>query len=297
MIKYKNQQYVNVFDKLPEDIRNVVSSYETTEHLLSIGKKHNLQIDQIGVMTDITFDVIMGIIATKNFVTEITNEIKVSPLEASTLVRDIDEEILKPIKKIMVALYEDGAPNRPSSSLVQYYEEDENHPSLDKNSLLKEIEDPTPVEVKKEIAEIKLRSLGGNKPIENLKTEPGTSIEEYHEEIQNNTSIEASSPKSQSLDTPSKLLSPSAPQLAPSDLLNKISEMKLHKTFVMPRKEDGNKPESLGLRSLKANRSTEAAVENNMPKQMINSAKPESNIKTETPKPASTTIDPYREKI
>ncbi|MES2409176.1 MAG: hypothetical protein V4509_02635, partial [Patescibacteria group bacterium] len=189
MQKYTTEQYNKIFWNLPAEIRNVVSSVETTDHINIIGKKHNLQIDKIGDLVDLTFDVVMGIVATKDFVKEIQNDLHMSALEASVLARDIDENIFKPIKETMVGLYAGRAPHKPSSSLVQYYEEDEEHPSLDKQTLLKEIEDPTPAEVKTETMVTMVKNTKIDTPVvatnkEKVEhTKPETDIVEYHQEI------------------------------------------------------------------------------------------------------------------
>jgi len=384
MSKYTNKQYTDIFWKLPIEIRNVISSYDTTEHILKIGKKHNLQIDQLGKMTDTTFDVIMGIVATKDYVAEISNELKISSLEASSIVRDVDEEILKPIKETLRSLYADGAPNRPSSSLVQYYEEGDDHPSLDKDALLKEIEEPVASPIRKEtvmqpaseVASSQASKQNSREIPNKLTSLPANELEIYHEEIVGTSNevtslsgskeIKGTASKLVSLQgskeipkqipphqpttspahdlNPNNLTSPSANNLANSDLLNKIAEMKLSKTFVMPRGEGANQLKSLEVParpslarhtsdgksladgspaggdiggqgfSLEGNKSTETSansklnslglrsLEGNSTKPNLgatnsNPIKPEAINKTESPKPASTTIDPYREKI
>ncbi len=343
MSKYTNKQYTDIFWKLPIEIRNVISSYDTTEHILKIGKKHNLQIDQLGKMTDTTFDVIMGIVATKDYVAEISNELKISSLEASSIVRDVDEEILKPIKETLRSLYADGAPNRPSSSLVQYYEEDDNHPSLDKDALLKEIEEPVASPIRKEtvmqpaseVASSQASKENSREIPNKLTSLPANKLEIYHEEIvgtgnevtslSGSKEIKGTASKLVSLQdskevpkqipphqlttspahdlNPNNLTSSSANKLANSDLLNKIAEMKLSKTFVMPKaggeivslqgsKEipkqvSPNQLTSLQPQHLNSNNLTTLPAHDLNPNNLTSS--PTNNL----PK----TIDPYREKI
>lgn len=329
MSKYTSKQYNEVFWKLPSGIRDIVSSYDTTEHLIKIGKKHNLQIDQLGTMTGITLDVIMGIVATKNFVNELVNEVKISPLEASSIVRDIDEEILKPIKETLISLYADGAPNRPSSSLVQYYEEDESHPSLDKDAILSEIEKPVESPVKKEIVAHtvgKLVSEQVSKEISkqiptnqltNLPTCPPSTkpagddrrankLDIYHEELQSNASLEGKNlrreeslngtpkqnqiSKIENLDNSSKLLSSQAPKLEPSDLLNKIAGMKLSKTFVMPKASDGVVSKLSGEENTENHNASQ-------PPLILRGGENPNKPTTSATNQLTQAIDPYREKI
>ena len=238
MNKFTNSQYVEIFYKLPPEIKDVVASSETTNHLWKIGQKHSLQIDQIGVMTDIAFDVMMGIIASKNFVAEIQKELSISPIDASILARDIDENVFRPIKSSMIALYGDKAPNKPSSSLVQITEEEDNHMNLDKDLLLKEIESPViakpriilsqPTEIKIAVPEVKVEHK--EVKVEVKEPSPVTAIEEYHEEIALGDKIESKAvekePTTTQPETKSTLGS-----------LDRLAEMKLSKAMVMPKRD------------------------------------------------------------
>jgi hypothetical protein len=330
MIKYKPEQYRDILDKLPQEVRNVVVSMDTTNHLWKIGEKHNLQIDKVGMMHDISMDTMMGIVSTKDFVKELTESLNLSSLEASNLARDIDENVFRPIKQTMISLYANGAPNRPSSSLVQYYEEDESHPSLDKDAILSEIEKPVESPVKKEIVAQTVGKLVSEQVIKEISkqiptnqltgsptcppsTEPAgddrraNKLDIYHEELEKSgskeTKNEPSNPLSNSqpqhLDTDKLTTSPTN-KLAESDLLNKIAGMKLSKTFVMPRGEEADQLKSLEVSASSLEGSRSAKVTTNTPKQIINNTnpiKPETNNIPESPKTASTAIDPYREKI
>jgi hypothetical protein len=257
MKRYTPLQYNNVISKLPQEVRDVVLSNDTTEHLWKIGEKHSLHIDKVGIMHDIAMDTMMGIIATKNFVKELQDSLEISALDASVLARDIDENIFRPIKKTMTDLYAGGAPYKPSSSLVQFYEEDDEHKTLSKADILKEIEDPSDAPVRKEVANTSLglraKSLEGD-----VKKAASKEIVEYHEELVNTDNSHIADPKQTIPATPktlstgetitakteivsesqksSQLQAPSSkPDLTPTDFLNKITSLKLSNAFVMPK--------------------------------------------------------------
>lgn len=308
--KYNTNQYVKILDKLPPEIKDVIASSDTVQNIWKIGQKHNLHIDKLGIMSDTAYDVMMGIVSTKNFVKELAENLEISELEASSIVRDIDDEIFKPIKQTIVKLYDNGAPNRPSSSLVQFYEEDDNHPSLDKDALLKEIEEPVDAVVKKEMVTT-TESLSDKKPssLEGNKEEKSTAIEEYHEELTkpgNGLASELGSKevKEETLHqpiippidklTPDNLAKSPTLKPNPTDLLNKIANIKLSKTFVMPKREDGKVVSELGSKEIgmqpiskPASVETSSAVPNKL------TAPPTNNPAPNNP-PA---IDPYRERI
>lgn len=148
-MKLTREQYREIFNKLPKEIQDVCASSETSGHIFQIAEKHKLHIDEAGVVHDIVMDVVMGIIPAKNMIDEIIKELKLAPLVASALLRDINDEILAPIKDTMLKIYKESNPFKPKT--MQYadeYDEDDIH--LEKESLLHEIENPTPVISKKE---------------------------------------------------------------------------------------------------------------------------------------------------
>ncbi|MES2224001.1 MAG: hypothetical protein V4469_03680 [Patescibacteria group bacterium] len=321
MQRYTSDQYSKIFWKLPTEIRDVISSVETTTHINIIGKKHNLQIDKIGDLVDITLDVIMGIVATKDFIKEIQNDLHLSALEASVLSRDIDENIFKPIKDQMVQLYAGRAPHKPSSSLVQYYEEDDEHPSLDKQTLLKEIEDPTPSEVKTETVVTMVKNTKIDTPViatnkEKVEhTKPETEIVEYHQEISQkenkvvekpalafdkNSYLIPEKPKDAIIPNPiapQKFETMQANRPDATNILNQIASLKLSQAFVMPKGPEG----IAELGKLEAEQMGKSAAK--IPEVTIPVTKtytappiaPAQNISPEATPAAK--IDPYRERI
>lgn len=314
MQKYTNQQYKEIFNKLPQEIRDAVSSYDGTEKIWKIGEDHKLQIDQIGVMHQIVLDIIMGIIPTKNFAKVLAEELNISPLEAANLSRDIDENIFKPIKKSMITMYGEGAPNKPSSSLVQFYEEDDEHKELSKESILREIESPAPAIVRKEInleTEKVVESKQENtvpKILEKIKTE----IEVYPEEITGKVleiekkvtptpivQINTSQPKTETPKQPSQEvtieqsnnLTTSTPQLSPS--FSKLADMKLSQAMVMPRiGENNQKPNNPEAEKVTEQENNKEAIKIDIASSFIENKKPTTETPTMSAIPKKESIMP-----
>ncbi len=298
MIKYKPQQYNDILDKLPQEVRDVVLSLDTSQHLWKIGEKRNLQIDQIGIMHDMAMDAMMGIVATKNLVGELEKELHVSALEASVIARDIDENIFKPIKQTMVTLYAGRAPNKPSSSLVSFYEEDESHPELKRDNLLKAIEDPTPAPVKVEVKKPIIQAPAAPKVTE-------THVTVYHNELQNKEVIKSTQPTPTAPKAiPVQTVVPteqSIPKTTPSDFFHKMTESKLSQAMVMPKNfleldEHGDvvgKPSAIPQ--------VETKIEVEMPKAPLPEppfgSTPKPEVVVQAAEAAAKRIDPYREPI
>jgi hypothetical protein len=227
MKNYDQNQYVEIFYKLPPEIKDVVAASATTEHLFKIGQKHSLHIDKVGIMTDLAFDVMMGIVASKNFVSELQKELGISALDASTLARDIDENVFKPIKNTMISLYGDKAPNKPSSTMVTLIEDEEEHEHLDKDLLLREIESPV-------IARPRVEEVRTEVKVESKTEVPAPKatmeVEEYHEEIAVGDKLPevkvAPAPIEQKI---------AVPDIASRSSLDRLADMKLSQAFVMPK--------------------------------------------------------------
>ena len=90
----------------------------------------------------------MGIVASKDLRREIVKGTGITEMEASLLLRDIDDSILRPVKDLMFTMYAEGAPFKPKDSQTMN-ETEADHQELKKEDILNEIENPTPAEVKK----------------------------------------------------------------------------------------------------------------------------------------------------
>jgi len=295
MIKYDQNQYVEIFYKLPLEIKDVVAATSTTEHLWKIGQKHNLHIDKIGVMTDLAFDVMMGIVASRNFVAELQKELGIDALDAANLARDIDENVFHPIKESMVKLYGDKAPNKPSSTLVTLTEDDEEHIDLDKDLLLREIESPIIAKTRVDITSSATRVAPPSKEeSEPMKMAETREVEEYHTELEQKGGREEV-----------KKVEEKVPEIKPiPSTLDRLADMKLSQTFVMPRKEGWGRAEE-GKRGSIENKMEELEKKEPMLVAPIKMTTPlgekpkvdHAVIKAAPEAPKSYAADPYREAI
>lgn len=284
MQHYDQNQYVEIFYRLPAEIKDMVAASATTEHLWKIGQKHSLHIDKIGVMTDIAFDVMMGIVASKNFAKELQNELQISALDASVLARDIDENVFKPIKEIMVRTYGDAAPNKPSSSLVTITEDEEDHAVLDKDALLKEIENPSEVVVKVEKSEEAKKQESEDIRAETKELETADEVKELREmEKKANITLGVSSIEG-SIESARGGVSS----------FDRLADIKLSQATIMPRGGEE------AIRSTEAGK-LEGLEEQKLPKPEVKPEyvpRPAATTSTPTPsQPKTYTTDPYREPI
>ncbi len=177
MQKYTNQQYTEIFEKLPDALKDAVASSETSKKVSEIGNKHHLQVDQTGSLIEIVLDVLMGITTAKDFLEEIKRTISIESNEAISIVNDVNEEIFKPVRETMEKTFREGAPNK-LRTISTIEENDDEHLHLTKHDILREIENPVEAKFRKTV-EVETEE----KPTEISKT---TEIEEYSEELSGN---------------------------------------------------------------------------------------------------------------
>jgi hypothetical protein len=230
MQKYTSKQYNTVFYKLPNEIQDIVASSQTTETLRRIGAKHKLQLDMIGNLINIVLDTLMGIIASRDITNEIVENCQLSRVEASMLVKDLDEELFKPIKELMVRIYADGAPFKPAT-LQTIDETEEDHMNLDKTDILKEIEDPQTDESSRFKVESKKLE------IKNISYKPSTTktVEEYHTEISLGKKMDTVREPQKTIFRENSPTGISNIEESKKRLLDSIASQKLSGVFTMPR--------------------------------------------------------------
>ena len=119
------------FDTLPEAVKEAILSSQYTDTLIEIGKQYSLNVEQMGQLEQNTTLVMMGLIPTKDFESELTRELHLDKTRGSQIVKDINEKVFFRIRELLKLM------NTPAGE----------EPSLDE-----EIEEmPTPEPVKPKI--------------------------------------------------------------------------------------------------------------------------------------------------
>lgn len=168
-MKYDTDTYNKIFFKLPSEIQDVIAASETTNKIYRLGNNHFLHIDQIAIVHNVIQDVMMGIVASRDFNKELARELGINPSKIATLIKDIDDQIFKPIKDIMLRAYADGSPNR-LRTIETADEHDTEHENLSKQEILHEIENPAKTESKKWVASEQVTGDRLQVTVENKKT-------------------------------------------------------------------------------------------------------------------------------
>lgn len=89
------------FDSLPESIQEAIMSSNYQDALIEVGKKHQLNVEQLGILERETTLVMMGLTPTKNFEAELTRELHVDEIKGRQMVKDINEKVFLHIRDLL----------------------------------------------------------------------------------------------------------------------------------------------------------------------------------------------------
>jgi len=125
---------------LPESVRDIIASIDVTKEIASIQTKHHLMLDQISTLEIETMLVMIGLEPADHFVENLKSNLSIDDEHAVLIANDINESIFQKIRHAMMEIDEEKEGS------------DEN---LDRDSILHEIENPTPTFGPKNVEEIK----------------------------------------------------------------------------------------------------------------------------------------------
>ena len=178
LMQHSQEQLREKFKTLPKQVQRAIVSANTEERMLEISKKHNLHIDQTSELLAETGLVMFGLSPTSDYVKNLQRKLQISNDKATQISQDINEQVFKEIKSVLVEAEKIGEPTG-EQTLLSPEEEGDTPPS--RESILGEIEDDPeePVELNGEPSP--LSELAGEEipkePVE-LNTPPKDIMEE-----------------------------------------------------------------------------------------------------------------------
>lgn len=153
MQQFTQQQMEDRFTALPKAIQEVLESQETGKALRRIGNHHNLHIDQLATLNDITVFVILGLIPRESYLPTLSEELGVSEEAAEAILAEVNTEILEPMRASLSAPKENVAREEKDEEMTMHL------PTRDE--ILREIEHPLPIPEREETRPKKEVSLPG----------------------------------------------------------------------------------------------------------------------------------------
>ena len=99
MQNYTDQQISQMYDNLPEDLKDSIFSVDTTSVVNEIGRKYGLAIDKIGDLANETGMVMLGVTHPNEFIGNLADRLEVDKEKARAIAQEINEQIFKKVRE------------------------------------------------------------------------------------------------------------------------------------------------------------------------------------------------------
>lgn len=133
MKEYTDQQIAQMYNDLPEDLKEAIFSVEMSSVVEKIGKEYQLNIEQIGDLANETGMVMLGVTHPDEFISSLSERLEVDKEKSSSIAHKVNDQIFKPVRDSLRKIHnirDDEAKSRQVQSFETHNRED----------ILKEIE-------------------------------------------------------------------------------------------------------------------------------------------------------------
>ncbi|MFC1801846.1 hypothetical protein ACFLY7_00165 [Patescibacteria group bacterium] len=193
-MKHPFEQIEEQYKKLPSKLQDILSSPKTLETLQTIANDFKLQIDETGELVDETGLVILGLTNREDYASNLEKRLKVSNQVAQNIAKNINEKVFMQIIDLLKKNQEKvNLQQEIPTNLGVNFQKNETTPepkeeNLNRDTLLKEIEDSSIIEELKHVVEIPKAEL---KPsLETYKAQKTEAIPEITEQPEKNLAEE-----------------------------------------------------------------------------------------------------------
>ena len=98
MQNFTEEQISQMYDNLPEDLKEAVFSVDMSEVVEKIGRGHQLNIDKIGDLANETGMVMLGVTHPNEFIANLADRLEVDKEKARAIGGEINEQIFKKVR-------------------------------------------------------------------------------------------------------------------------------------------------------------------------------------------------------
>ena len=141
MAKLTSEQIKESYKKLPEDLKDAIFSVDSSEIIMNVAKKYNLNIESTGELADETGLVMLGITQPKNYVFNLAKRLNVSQERAGEIANEINNKIFSKVRESLKKVH------NITEDEIAVAGEPEN--KLKKEDIIKEIQEEPATEEKK----------------------------------------------------------------------------------------------------------------------------------------------------
>ena len=99
MKNFTEKQIAQMYDNLPEDLKDSIFSVDTTSVINEIGRKYGLAIDKIGDLANETGMVMLGVTHPNEFIGNLADRLEVDKEKARAIAGEINEQVFKKVRE------------------------------------------------------------------------------------------------------------------------------------------------------------------------------------------------------
>lgn len=103
-MSYSKEQLNNIFDTLPEDLKNAIASVDNSKTVNELGNKYKLHVDQQSILGYETGLVLLGVTDPTDFVSILSTKLGIDRNMASQIAGEINERIFVKVKSSLRSL-------------------------------------------------------------------------------------------------------------------------------------------------------------------------------------------------
>lgn len=105
MPSYTTEQFWQLYDLLPQDLKEALFAEKTSAAIENICQKHQLSNEQLAKLVDLITDVLLGILPPEDFEQTLKTGTKLNAQKAKKITQEITRLIFFPVKSSLAEIY------------------------------------------------------------------------------------------------------------------------------------------------------------------------------------------------
>lgn len=101
MHQFTLQELEEHYDKLPEILKEAMTSTDVADAIFEIGKRHEFSLEETGILAEEISFVILGLIQPPEFTKALALRLQATPETAEMIVREVNHEIFFPLREAL----------------------------------------------------------------------------------------------------------------------------------------------------------------------------------------------------